>query len=42
MHFKTVINFSACQYWLKVVVDFLAQNSCFDCIGGLAQWMTIV
>ena len=30
MHFKIVINFSACKYWLEVVVDFLAQNSCFS------------
>ena len=29
MHFKTVINFLACKYWLEVVVDFLAENSCF-------------
>ena len=29
MHLKTVINFSVCTYWLDVVVDFLAQNSCF-------------
>ena len=26
MHFKTVINFSSCTYWLEVV----AQNSCFS------------